>query len=346
MIKLSEGNLLEAKAEALVNTVNCVGIMGKGIALQFKQAYPKNFEEYAKACKIGQIRIGRMFVHKRNEMFYPKYIINFPTKRHWKGGSRIEDIELGLKDLTKKVIELKIKSIAIPPLGSGLGGLNWRDVKKRINEAFEDIPNVEILLYEPKGAPKADEIRISTSRPSMTKGRALLIRLLEVYKSQGYRHTLLEIQKLMYFLQKAGEDLKLRFMRKKYGPYAENLHHVLQRIDGHFIRGYGDRSGGSEIYLLQGAVEEARSSLEEDKEAKERLEAVARLIRGFETPYGMELLSTVHWIAIEYPEAAKDPEIAVRKIQDWSSRKKLKMKPQHIKKAWERLKEEKWLSAA
>lgn len=346
MIKSTTGNLLEAKAEALVNTVNCVGVMGKGIALQFKQAYPDNYKEYEKACKKDQVRIGRMFVHKRNEMFYPKYIINFPTKRHWKNKSRLEDIELGLKDLIKQVKELNIKSIAVPPLGSGLGGLDWKDVRLRIVRTFDKLPDTEVLLYEPKGAPKADQIPISTPKPTMTRGRALLIRLLELYQSQGYRHTLLEIQKLMYFLQSAGENLKLKFKRDKYGPYAENLHHVLQRIDGHFIRGYGDRSGGAEIYLLKGASEEAKSSIEEDEEAAHRLESVKKLIKGFETPYGMELLSTVHWIAQEFPEAAGSPEFVMDKVQKWSRRKKFRMKPQHIKKAWQRLKEEHWLKAA
>ena len=346
MIKSTTGNLLEAKADALVNTVNCVGVMGKGIALQFKQAFPDNYKEYERACKMGQVRIGRMFVHKRNDMFYPKYIINFPTKRHWKTKSKLEDIELGLKDLIKQVKVLDIKSIAVPPLGSGLGGLDWKDVKRLIVKAFDILPHTEVLLYEPKGAPKADEIPISTVKPNMTRGRALLIRLLELYQSQGYRHSLLEIQKLMYFLQNAGENLKLKFKRDKFGPYAENLHHVLQRIDGHFIRGYGDRSGGSEIYLLKGASDEAKSLIEKDDEAIKRLESVKNLIKGFETPYGMELLSTVHWITNEFPETAKDPEVVVEKVKQWSMRKKFRMKPQHIKKAWQRLRKERWLKAA
>ena len=166
MIKVAEGNLLEAKADALVNTVNCVGVMGKGIALQFKQAFPDNCQEYEKACKKGRVRIGRMFVHNQNDIFYPKYIINFPTKRHWKTKSRLEDIESGLKDLVKQAKKLDIKSIAVPPLGSGLGGLDWRDVKPLIVKAFDELPDTEVLLYEPKGAPKADEIPISTSKPN------------------------------------------------------------------------------------------------------------------------------------------------------------------------------------
>ncbi len=345
MIKSLTGNLLEAKADAFVNTVNCVGVMGKGIALQFKQAFPDNYREYEKACKKGQVRIGRMYVYEQNDMFYPKYIINFPTKRHWKTKSRLEDIELGLRDLIEKVKKLDIKSIAVPPLGSGLGGLNWKDVKRLIVKAFDNMTEIEVLLFEPRGAPKADEIPISTSKPNMTRGRALLIKLLELYQSHGYRHSLLEIQKLMYFMQNAGENLRLKFKRDRYGPYAENLHHVLQRIDGHFIRGYGDRSGRSEIYLLKGASEEARSSLEKDEEANKRLESVKNLIKGFETPYGMELLATVHWIASAFPETATDPETTIKKVQEWSTRKKFKMRPHHIRKAWQRLKTEHWIVA-
>ena len=346
MIKSVTGNLLKAEAEALVNTVNCVGVMGKGIALQFKQAFPENFKEYEKECKNGKMLIGKNFVYSTGKLFPPKYIVNFPTKRHWKGKSKLGDIKNGLNDLVKVVHDFKIKSIAIPPLGSGLGGLNWTDVRSLIIESFADVPDVEVLLYEPKGAPESDKIPIATTKPNMTRGRALLIRLLDIYRSQGYRHNLLEIQKLMFFLQEAGEKLKLKFKKHNYGPYAENLHHVLQRIDGHYIRGYGDRSGKSEVYLLDGAVKEANILLENDKEAQQRLESVAQLIRGFETPYGMELLSTVYWVAQESPEIAKDPDVVIKKIQEWSPRKKQIMKPQHITKALKRLKQESWLKAA
>jgi uncharacterized protein YwgA len=180
----------------------------------------------------------------------------------------------------------------------------------------------------------------------MTRARALLIRLLDIYRKQGYRHSLLEIQKLTYFLQAAGENLKLNFDRRHYGPYAENLNHVLQKLDGHYIRGYGDRSGKSEIYLLEGAIEEAQKFLERDEDANARLEKIAEVIQGFETPYGMELLSTVLWIANETPNVKEDALEAVEKVQEWSVRKKFKMQPQHIQKAWDRLRKADWLKAA
>jgi O-acetyl-ADP-ribose deacetylase (regulator of RNase III) len=157
MIKSVKGNLLKADTDALVNAVNCVGVMGKGIALQFRKAFPENFKEYAKECKNGNMRIGKMFVHSTGKLFPPKYIINFPTKRHWKGKSRLDDIKQGLDDLEKVVRDLNIKSIAIPPLGSGLGGLNWAEIRSLIVESFTNIPDVEVLIYEPNGIPEKNK---------------------------------------------------------------------------------------------------------------------------------------------------------------------------------------------
>lgn len=143
-------NLLTENVEALVNTVNCVGIMGKGIALQFKKTFPKNFKAYAAACVQNDIEIGKMFVFETGYVVYPYYIINFPTKRHWKNKSRLEYIDLGLLALVEEIRLRNIKSIAIPPLGCGLGGLDWNDVQPKIEEALQQITNLKIIIYEPK----------------------------------------------------------------------------------------------------------------------------------------------------------------------------------------------------
>src|SRR5215813_9310019 len=147
MIEYRAGDILETDAEALVNTVNCVGIMGRGIALQFKNAYPENFRVYEAACDRGEVQPGRMFVFETRQMTNPKYIINFPTKRHWRGKSRIEDIEAGLKALQHEIQKRGIRSIALPALGSGLGGLDWRDVRPRIDEALSDL-DVQVIVFE------------------------------------------------------------------------------------------------------------------------------------------------------------------------------------------------------
>lgn len=345
MIEPTQGNLLEADAEALVNTVNCVGVMGKGIALQFKQAFPENFTHYAKVCKEKQMNPGRMLVFETGSMLNPKYIINFPTKRHWKGKSKMEDIDSGLVDLIAQVKRFHIQSIAIPPLGAGLGGLNWSEVKQRIEAAFAELPDVRVLLFEPKGAPPVEQMPVRTKRPNMTPGRALLIRLLDLYGRQGYRHSLLEVQKLVYFLQEAGEPMRLKFQAHHFGPYADNLNHALQHIEGHFIRGYGDRSAKAEIRLMPNATEQAREFLEKKPEAEEHLERVKQLIEGFETPYGMELLSTVHWVVTHEAGIQGDLDAIRAKVASWNKRKKDLMKPQHIQKAYSRLEQQGWVSA-
>lgn len=179
-------------------------------------------------------------------------------------------------------------------LGCKNGGLDWAKVKPLIESAFAELPEVKVIVFEATGAPEVDKIQVATSKPNMTRSRSLLIRLLELYGIPGYRLTMLEVQKLAYFLQVAGEPLKLRYDKHKYGPYADNLNHALQRIEGHYIRGYGDRSREAEIYVLPEGREAAHTFLETEPDAKERLELFCNLITGFETPYGMEMLATVH----------------------------------------------------
>jgi O-acetyl-ADP-ribose deacetylase (regulator of RNase III) len=149
MITFAQGNLLDANAEALVNAVNTVGVMGKGIALMFKGAFPKNFGAYVAACKRGEVQVGRMLVSERQQLTGPKWIINFPTKKHWRNPSRIEWIEEGLADLKRVIVERNIRSIALPALGSGNGGLAWHDVRPRIETALGTLPDIDIIVYEP-----------------------------------------------------------------------------------------------------------------------------------------------------------------------------------------------------
>lgn len=308
--------------------------MGKGIALQFKQAFPKNFTEYNKACKANNVKPGHMFsVSVGGLLANPRYIINFPTKRHWKGNSRIEDIDSGLVALVKEIRDLGIKSIAVPPLGCGNGGLDWNEVRPKIEVAFQSVPDVQVYLYIPAGSPKPDEIKIATNKPHLTKARALLISLMNRYGVTGYRLTLLEVQKLAYFLQEAGEPLKLKFEKGSFGPYADNLNFVLQTLEGHYIRGAGDgsRKKDVQVYLLPNASTEATGFLEGQEESLERLERVSDIIMGFETPYGMELLSTVHWVIKESPEISRSSEDVIKAVHDWNEHKRTTFKENHIK---------------
>ncbi len=340
MIELTKDNLLEADVEALVNSVNCVGYMGKGIALQFREAYPENFRAYQDACQRQEVQPGKMFIFNTGSLLNPRYIINFPTKRHWRQRSRMEDIEAGLVALVAEVKRLDIRSLAIPALGAGLGGLNWREVRPRIEVAMANLPDVRVLLFEPSEAPAATVKPIKTQPPQMTAARALLILLMDRYAELAYRLTLLEIQKLAYFLQETGEDLRLHYEKGLYGPYAHNLNKVLEVLEGDFIDGYSDAQRPDiEIRTLSGAVETADAYLQDHSASRQRLERVVNLIEGYETPYGMELLSSVHWLAKRDDQPAATIVEAVNGMKTWNSRKRKMFQAKHIELAWDRLTE-------
>ena len=347
MITFQRGDLLNANAEALVNTVNCVGIMGRGIALQFKKMYPRNFAAYAAACSANELEPGKMFVFPTGEMTNPKYIINFPTKRHWRGNSKIEDIDAGLKALREELIDRGVKSVAIPPLGSGLGGLPWSAVKQRIVEALDDLQDVEIIVFEPH----ADSDRMARHKrkdaPKLTPYRAALVSIMDRYL-RGLMEpevTLLEVHKLAYFLQLSGLAMKLRFVKGHYGPYAENLRHVLGDMEGYYTAGYGD--GGDQpfkkIALVPTAVEQSAIILKSDDETERRFEAIANLIEGFETPLGLELLATTHWAYANAGHRTVD-EIGAY-YASWNERKS-SFRPRQIELALEQLSSKGWLERA
>ncbi len=324
MIEYRTGDLLQAETEALVNTVNCVGIMGRGIALQFKQAYKDNFKAYAAACERGEVQPGRMFVFETNKLIGPKYIINFPTKRDWRGNSRLEYIDTGLVALVKEIRQRNIHSIAIPPLGSGLGGLDWHVVRPRIEAALTPLAEVHAIIYEPSSSEKRPTAAQLSAAPKMTAGRAALILLMHRYLG-GLMDpfvSLLEVHKLLYFMQEAGQPLRLNYKKAPYGPYAENLRHVLRAIEGHYVAGYAD--GGDEptkpLELLPGAVEAGTALLQADIAAHTRFDRVAALVDGFETPFGLELLATVHWVLRK--EGARGAADAVAQTHAWNERKR------------------------
>ena len=344
MIEFTTGDILRADAEALVNTVNCVGIMGRGVALQFKNDFPANFKACQAACAREEVKPGTMFVFETGTLGNPKFIINFPTKRHWRGKSRIEDIDSGLKALVEEVRNRGIRSIAIPPLGSGLGGLNWAEVRPRIEAALRGVKDLHVIVFEPNSAPVATKSR---EVPNMSPGRAALVVLIHRYLG-GLMDpfvTLLEIHKLMYFMQEAGEPLRLKYAKAPYGPYAENLRHVLHAVEGHLVSGYAD--GGDapdkQIELVPGAVQDAEAFLNDKRETVSRFDRVGKLVEGFETPFGLELLATVHWVATR--ENAADSEDAVAKVYAWNERKK-RFSPRQIGIAFETLRANGWLATA
>lgn len=324
MIEYKKGDILGEDVEALVNTVNCVGIMGRGIALQFKNAFPENFKSYAAACSRNEVRPGRMFVVETSKLTNPRYIINFPTKRHWRGKSRIEDIEDGLVALAREIRLRSIRSIAIPPLGSGLGGLSWSEVRPRIEASLREFGDLKIVIFEPSDLSADTRTNRSSDVPRMTPGRAALVGLMHRYLGGLLDPfiTLLEVHKLMYFMQQAGEPLRLRYTKGLFGPYAENLRHVLNAVEGHLVSGYAD--GGDapdkQLKLVPGALEDTVSFLRNKSETQARLDRVSDLVEGFESPFGLELLSTVHWIVSNELVETQDDVVAL--TYAWNDRKK------------------------
>lgn len=343
MIENKYDDLLDSKADALINTVNCVGVMGKGIALQFKKAWPENFKAYELACKIGEVQTGKMFIFKSSNQNNPKFIINFPTKNHWKEDSKLSYIELGLQDLINEIKKLGISSIAIPPLGCGNGGLHWKDVRSLIVRSFEEVPNVQVFLYPPSEKSLIKQKIPFIKELKMTASRAVLLALMHRYSRGGYGLGKIEIQKLAYFLQCAGEPLNLRYEKLHFGPYADNLNHALSNMEGSFIQGFGDRKQQSEIQPLPQALEAAHNFLRSHHESHERLNRVSNLIDGFEDSFGLELLATVHWVLKQEPSLSHSVEKTTEAVHNWNERKKRLIKPWQVETAMKRLKDQGWI---
>lgn len=345
MIQMTTGDILSADVEALVNTVNCVGISGRGIALQFRNAFSDNFKAYESACKRGDVQPGRMFVFETGRLTNPRYIFNFPTKRHWRGMSRLADIELGLEDLVREVRRRNIQSIALPPLGSGLGGLSWSKVRPLIVAAMQKLPETASIVYGPSSTREAPPKSLRV--PRMTAGRAALVGLIHRYLDGLLDPfvSLLEVHKLMYFMQESGHPLRLRYKKALYGPYAENLRHVLNEIEGHMISGYhdgGDRPD-KQLELVPGATDDAAAYLSSHPLSQSRFDRVADLVQGFESPFGLELVSSVHWVATR--ESASTADEAAKRMHQWNERKR-RYSSRQIHLAWDVLHEKGWLTTA
>lgn len=338
----AKGNLLKADAEALVNTVNTVGVMGKGIALQFKKAYPENFRAYQAACRRGEVRMGEMFVYSTGKLTEnPQFILNFPTKKHWRSKARLADIESGLRDLVKQVRRLQIRSVAIPPLGCGLGGLQWSEVEPLIRDAFSSLEGVEAMVYGPAGTPPAADMPIATSRPELTRVRAAILAVVAKYTGLvGRGATPVEVQKLSYLLERVGEPLNLRFEKGVYGPYSKTLEHVLSGLEGHYVSGLGDRSRrvaeAEPIVVHEDAVAEVDLAAERHG-AVPNVDLVLKIVDGFNSAYGTELLATVDWVVAHETDGQRDPEIVVGAIQSWNRRKARVFTERHVVAALGRL---------
>lgn len=324
MISYTTGNLLDAEVEALVNTVNTVGVMGKGIALMFKERFPANMAAYASACKAGEVKTGRMFVTETGELIGPRWIVNFPTKQHWRAKSQLQWVIDGLADLRHFIEMNQVRSIAIPPLGAGNGGLKWAEVKLHIEKILGDLEGVEIVIYEPSA--QYQNVSKPKGVEKLTPARALIAELVRRYWVLGMECSLLEIQKLAWFLERAIEaeglknPLDLRFEASNYGPYADRLRHLLGALDGSYLKS-DKRINDCDPLDTIWFNDSKRDKIEEylNTNAKDYLPALdkaTRLIDGFESPFGLELLSTVDWLLAK-ERIAPEPGALLEGLGKW-----------------------------
>lgn len=340
MIKYTKGNLLDTNAEALVNTVNTVGVMGKGIALQFKNRFPNNYKIYRDACKDETFKTGQVLVVQEGDLLNQKFIINFPTKAHWKGASTYEYIVSGLKALKQAIKEYGIKSIAIPPLGCGNGGLDWNKVKVIIENELAGV-DTEILIYEPNQQIKELLQKENTVKEAkLTPARAMLLYLMFNYESAGEQSSLFVANKLAYFLQRRGENLRLKFDAHHYGPYSVQLNHVLLHLNGVYLQGMEQNvvKPFEPLHLNYNKQEEVNKFVltELNPEQKQRLEDVKNLLNRFESTFALELLATVDYI-VDNKKTENNAEI-IQTIASWSKRKSNLFQPKQVDIALQHLK--------
>lgn len=320
MIYFIKGNILDSSAQALVNTVNLAGVMGKGIALQFKKAFPDNFIAYKAACKNNQISIGRLFVYKEQNMLEDKIIINFPTKTDWRKPSEYEYIEKGLEDLANVVNDYNISSIAIPPLGAGNGGLNWHKVKSIIEDKLSHL-DIDIYIYEPSAAIAE---KMKRERVKLTDARALMLYVLFDLVRHGEYVSEFSSEKVCYFLQKFGADniFNLNYKPNYYGPYSRKVKYVLNYLNGSYLMGYSDMNKRpfEQLSLVPDSYEQIKNYVERNHLLAEIAKKTMSFLDGFYSDFGLELLSSVDYILSEYGNNLSDDEI-YEQLKIWTRRK-------------------------
>lgn len=307
MIRFTQGNLFDANVDAIVNTVNTVGVMGKGIALMFKEKFPENYKAYTAACKRGEVEVGRMFVTPSPELSGPRWIINFPTKKHWRHPSKLEWVIQGLDDLRAVIAAKAIRSIAIPPLGAGNGGLDWSHVRPHIESALGDLADVDVVVYEPTA--KYQNVAKGKGVEKLTPARAIIAEMIRRYELLGLDCSILEVQKLAWVLTRVlhrcgiADPLKLSFAPNRYGPAAPELTHLLNALDGSFLHSDKRVVDASPFDAIRFDYEwspklSAYFATSDGAPFVEAVNVADKLIDGFQSPLGMEALATVDWLLV------------------------------------------------
>jgi O-acetyl-ADP-ribose deacetylase (regulator of RNase III) len=344
-LTFKKGDMFSEPAQALVNTVNCVGVMGKGVALEFKKRWPENFKAYKRICDTKALSPGQVFIFDTNELFAtdgPRYLVNFPTKDHWSSKSKISYVEDGLDALSKAIKEYKISSISIPPLGCGNGGLDWADVKPMIVSKLGELENVEVVVFSPKDA--VDEPEHVHSTLNMTFERAILLKSLgdlEGYFDGSFDR--ISLQKIVYFLQAFGVKFQLKFARNLHGPYSEKLRKAFLALENHrMISGFLDEDRQSHVTPSGYAIAAEYLQKIDEQTGDEIIDLLGKLIQGYESPYGLELLSSVHWLASH--ERQPSIEKIIEAMKNWNENKRNSFKEDAIRAAYRRLHEDQVLN--
>lgn len=342
MITWIKGDILSSRAEALVNTVNTVGVMGKGIALQFKEYFPHNYKAYLVACKNKELEPGKLLaVWDEHLHTGKKLIINFPTKVHWRSPSRYEYIEKGLDALKPLLSDNEMQRVAIPPLGCGNGGLDWVKVRPMIENKLKDL-DLEILIYEPYEAIKEvlQKNEATKKEVKLTPARASLLYVLFAFESMGEYSSLFAANKLAYFLQRKGQKLNLEFKPYYYGPYAIGVQKVLYHLNGVYLKGLeqGEAKPFEPLRLNYEKWEEVNDYVHKKLEFQdaERVRSLIQFLSGFTSELSLEILATVDYILNEHPGLSLDE--VMQKIASWNVRKESLFKLEYVKTSYDYLK--------
>ena len=340
MITYTSGNLLEADTEALVNTVNTVGVMGKGIALQFAERFKTNLKLYKEACKSGSLQVGQLLAVKDADMHGERLIINFPTKKDWKHRSSYAYIEEGLKALVTLIKQRNITSIALPPLGCGNGGLQWAKVKPMIEDHLGAL-DLRVVVYEPSAAIKQVLQKETAREVKLTPGRAMLLHALFNFERLGEPASLFVANKLAFFLKLLGEaQLKrLEFKPANYGPYSVGVQHALYDLNGVYLKGLEqhDAKPFEELDLNYDRRAEVEDYISRTLNAEQhaRLGRLTDLVAGFRSTYALELLSSVAYILSAEPQL--DVPAIQERMKSWSKRKQALADADNVRVAYEHL---------
>jgi uncharacterized protein YwgA/O-acetyl-ADP-ribose deacetylase (regulator of RNase III) len=352
---IHEGNIFNSKAQTLVNTVNCVGVMGKGIALGFRKRFPAMHDDYVQRCKRGEVRLGRPYLYRQPE---PPWILNFPTKDHWRSMSRLSDIEKGLEYLLGRYKSWGIESLAMPPLGSGHGGLEWHVVGPTLHRYLSRL-EIPVELYVPHGTPH-EELQPAFFQPSLTDEPEVsfsrispawvaLLSTLARLEHQRFRPRVgrMLFQKLAYFGTASGLDLGLTYSRGSYGPFAPNLkQYVSHLINNGLIT---ETRRGNMIEVQLGTTFEAaeRAFHGEVRRYEPQIDRLVDLFARMRTR-DSEIASTVHFTTGELRGSLgrrpTEREV-LNAVMDWKQRRKPPFDPDEVATAIRGLNVLGWIEA-